>query len=114
MDLKNAEFNLEEDQREKNLKFVESELEKAEDHYDKAYEAYQLSGGYGSRATMDRWFKQVRLCKLALQAVSNQCPGCNYHFKQSVKAAKELARLEKEGVENLSIEDVKRIFAYVI
>ncbi len=98
------------DEREKSdLAFVKRELEKAQNHIDKGEEEWQLSGGYGSRSSLNRWYNYERICNLALRAVENQCSRCAKRHKDIYRAMKTLEERENSGKEDISIEDAKRL-----
>ena len=84
--------------------FVIQQLEKAEKNLNKAEQNWQDSGGYGSRAPINRWSDQERLCQIALKAVNSTCEKCTRRNKRIRELIEQLETMQRSGCENISIE----------
>ena len=98
---------LDEEKRERERAFVLKELERAQKNLERAEKNWQDSGGYGSRAPINRWSDQERLCLLALKAVEQSCGKCSRRNKTCYELIKKLDKLCKDGVEKIDIEEVR-------
>ena len=98
---------LDEDRHNRDKAFVEKELAKARRNLEKAEINWEQSGGYGSRAPINRWSDQERLCLLALKAVEQSCGKCSRRNKTCYELIKKLDARRKAGVVMLHIEDVR-------
>lgn len=84
--------------------FVEKQLEKAQINLSKAEANWESSGGYGSRAPINRWSDQERLCRIAMKAVSSTCERCARRNKAIRELLKQLEGMQKSGAQTISIE----------
>jgi hypothetical protein len=100
---------LDEEKRERERAFVLKELERARKNLEKAEKNWQDSGGYGSRAPINRWSDQERLCMIAMRAVEYQCERCQKRSKRLYEVMKDIERRQKTGVVHLSLEEVRNI-----
>ena len=98
---------LDEDRHNRDKAFVEKELAKARRNLEKAEINWEQSGGYGSRAPINRWSDYERLCLLALKAVEQSCGKCSRRNKTCYELIKKLDKLCKDGVEKIDIEEVR-------
>lgn len=100
-----AEDELAKDKYERDLAFVNEKMEKAQKALDKAENSYQLSGGYGSRSNIIHYQNQVKLCRLALKGLENQCTACTRRRRNAMKMISDLESEKKElGISTISID----------
>ena len=100
---------LDEDRHNRDKAFVEKELAKARRNLEKAEINWEQSGGYGSRAPINRWSDQERLCLLALKAVEQSCGKCSRRNKTCYELIKGLDERREIGEEKLDIEEVRNM-----
>ena len=98
---------LDEEKREREQAFVLKELERARKNLEKAEINWEQSGGYGSRAPINRWSDQERLCLLALKAIEQSCGKCSRRNKTCYELIKKLDKRRETGVVKLDIEEVR-------
>lgn len=98
---------LDEDRHNRDKAFVEKELAKARRNLEKAEINWEQSGGYGSRAPINRWSDYEKLCLLALKAVEQSCGKCVRRNKTCYELIKNLDKRGKTGVVKLDIEEVR-------
>ena len=104
---------LEREQNERERVFVEKQLEKAEIRLQKAEDNWQNSGGYGSRAPVDRWSDQERLCTIALRAVNSSCEKCTRRNKRIRELIEQIEAMQRSGSGDISLERVKDMLGSV-
>lgn len=93
------------DKYNRDLEFVTKKLEKAEKAYEKAENSWQNSGGYGSRSNITYYHDQIKLCRLALKGLENQCTACTSRRRNAMKMISDLESEKKElGISTISID----------
>ena len=88
----------------RDLRWVRDLLEKTEKKLEKAEYDYQNSGGYGSRATITRYDKEVRLCRLALRGLEQSCYRCDLRWRNIWSFVSLLEAEKKEGFDKIDID----------
>ena len=98
------EDKLAQDKYERDLAFVNGKMEKAQKALDKAENSYQLSGGYGSRSNIIHYQDQIKLCRLALKGLENQCTACNRRYRNAMKMISDLEAEKKLGEASIDMD----------
>ena len=93
--------------------FVEKQLEKAQINLSKAEANWESSGGYGSRAPINRWSDQERLCTIALRAVNISCEKCTRRNRRIRELIEQIEAMQRSGAGDMSLERVKDMLGSV-
>ena len=98
------------DKNNRALEFVTKKLEKAEKAYEKAENSWQNSGGYGSRSNITYYHDQIKLCRLALKGLENQCTACTRRRRNAMKMISDLEAEKKLGEASI---DMDRVISFI-
>lgn len=78
----------------------------ARKRYDAAESNYQCTGSSSTMRTVNKYADMIRVCELALRALSQECGRCSLRYKNGKAIAQQLRERAEIGVASLPVDEV--------